>query len=279
MDNAIEHYVPQSYLRRFAIKDAADQVWVFDKTQQAAFLSNVRNVAAEKGFFGELDSVYGELDDASRDWLDSLIETIENTLKARQVLSIEDELRGSISYLAAIQSLRTKESRRVLLDVAKHTAAGEALLGRINPASYHFYRAFDHRFVKFLADHINASVWAVGIGSEDNPFHTSDNPIILMGEHTDFDTVFPLTPKYMLACKGKATATTEKVSTDYYSLVSDEMIRKVNELQAENCNKFIFSSLDNFEFTREFLRLNPALTNPNRDRVQMKIFDDDLSES
>jgi uncharacterized protein DUF4238 len=44
-----QHTVPQSYLRRFAVQ--RDMIWVFDKVTRRSFLTNVRNVASEAGFY------------------------------------------------------------------------------------------------------------------------------------------------------------------------------------------------------------------------------------
>jgi uncharacterized protein DUF4238 len=44
-----QHYVPQSYLRRFA--DENDRIWTFDKVTKKSFLSNVSGVACRPYFY------------------------------------------------------------------------------------------------------------------------------------------------------------------------------------------------------------------------------------
>ena len=51
MNKGIEHYVTQSYLRRFA--NYGEHFYALDKTTGRVFPANVRDVAAEHDFFGE----------------------------------------------------------------------------------------------------------------------------------------------------------------------------------------------------------------------------------
>jgi hypothetical protein len=48
--STIQHYVPQLLLRGFATPKK-EQVYVFDKQAETVFLSSVRNLACERGFY------------------------------------------------------------------------------------------------------------------------------------------------------------------------------------------------------------------------------------
>lgn len=63
-----QHYVPQSYLKNFAVyrKRGASHIWVFDKFNQNTFSTPVRNVASQ-GYFYDLSKelVAGEANSTS----------------------------------------------------------------------------------------------------------------------------------------------------------------------------------------------------------------------
>ena len=45
-----QHYVPQLVLRNFTVGDGK-QIYVFDKQDEKSFITNIRNIAAETGFY------------------------------------------------------------------------------------------------------------------------------------------------------------------------------------------------------------------------------------
>ena len=47
---AVDHYVPQFLLKNFSVDPNKPQVWAYDKSTGRSFRTNVRNIAAEKGF-------------------------------------------------------------------------------------------------------------------------------------------------------------------------------------------------------------------------------------
>jgi hypothetical protein len=111
----IEHFVVQSYLRRFAIPRTKQRyIYALDKSVGKVIPTKIRKAAAEWNFFGKgLDDFYSDFDDQQPKWIDDLIECVD------QNISIPLDLRGAISYLLCIQAHRTKESRRVLFDLTK----------------------------------------------------------------------------------------------------------------------------------------------------------------
>jgi len=49
-----QHYVPKFLLRNFAAlekKRSYEQIWAFDKSNSSIFRANLRNIAAECGFY------------------------------------------------------------------------------------------------------------------------------------------------------------------------------------------------------------------------------------
>ena len=48
---AVDHYVPQFLLKNFSVDPNKPQVWAYDKSTGRSFRTNVRNIAAEKGFY------------------------------------------------------------------------------------------------------------------------------------------------------------------------------------------------------------------------------------
>jgi len=46
----LQHYVPQFILRNFTT-GKGNQIFVFDKQEEVAFKTNIRNIASESGFY------------------------------------------------------------------------------------------------------------------------------------------------------------------------------------------------------------------------------------
>jgi hypothetical protein len=72
-----QHYVPRSYLRRWA--NSRDQIWVIDKSTQQAFETHVKNVAQERYFYDINPEHLKEPDDSQPG--ESLLQMVEGDFK------------------------------------------------------------------------------------------------------------------------------------------------------------------------------------------------------
>ena len=145
---------------------------------------------------------------------------------------------------------------------------------KMGEAYYHFYHATDLKRIEFFADIIcNNCFWHVGKnGLSSTALMTSDNPVLFEGEHTQLDhsmtdTIWPLSPEYILRTKNKA-AHKEIYGDAIYELQYDEIIQ-MNCWQAQNCGRFVYSPTDAFEEIKSlFLGKYPQFRNLYRDRSE-----------
>lgn len=185
----IQHYVPRFLLRNFT-KGDKQQIWVYDKQTRKSYRTNIKNVAAENGFYDL------EIEDISITLEPHLgrLETNSSKLISRVIedgsiawLSITDRIVLSAFILA--QQIRTKHLRENMLhmDKAFQEKISEMGLGPDQIENYRPLREEGARLlsIKMLTDqeglvrHIIEKEWMLLKGRPDNPFYISDNPIAL----------------------------------------------------------------------------------------------------
>lgn len=105
------HYVPRFLLRNFT-RGARSRIWVYDKATDRTFHTNVKNVAAEKGFYDL------ELNDSVITFEPSLasLETRTSGLfevfaREKRLSNIDATSRALLAEFIAVQFVRTKEHR------------------------------------------------------------------------------------------------------------------------------------------------------------------------
>jgi hypothetical protein len=121
-----QHYVPQSYLKHFAIKNE-ERIYVYDKTTKKSFSSSIRNISAEKYFYDlpeeaeklgfpvqYFEKLFSGIEGNFASTHKNLIENLENN----NFTGFSDEEKEFISNFVIIQFLRTKQDRIVLNDSA-----------------------------------------------------------------------------------------------------------------------------------------------------------------
>lgn len=152
-----QHFVPQSYLRRWACKDNDKQIKVFDKEQKKSFSSSINGVASSNYFYDipvdlliHQDRIYenAKNEGISKEDIDLLMnkQFIEKTLssiecKAHNIIEkiikkldnisafpdqyinsyliFEDEDKRILGYFIALQYLRTEDIRFVIEEISQ----------------------------------------------------------------------------------------------------------------------------------------------------------------
>jgi hypothetical protein len=126
----IQHYVPKCLLRGFAA-GKSDKIWVCDKqTSRSPFLTAVKNVAAEQGFYNlalptgvaTLEPFLGRLEDRAAGIL----------VRVRREQSIgwlNEEQRMLLAMFAAVQMQRTNSFRLKLADMMEQLSARMRQMG------------------------------------------------------------------------------------------------------------------------------------------------------
>lgn len=114
-----QHYVPQSYLGRFAAESG--DMFVFDKATKTVFLTGARNIASENGFYDlppdasadaqAVEKAFSKLEGDTKGAIDDLIEEIEKTgsFDAHRA-----DRREILAIFIALQDTRTLAFRQSL---------------------------------------------------------------------------------------------------------------------------------------------------------------------
>ena len=210
----------------------------------------------------KFDEFFDQIDNEQPFWLDALVENIEHGKQE----TLTNRMRAEISGLASLQGHRTRESRKVLLEMAEKNPLEKESLRREGEAAYHFAHITPER-LDYLGTIIYNCYWVIyQSGIEEYPFVTSDNPVILEGEHTQddhskADMIWPVSPNILIYAMNKTTHQNFPTTFDIQEIV------KVNGWQAQNCHRFVFSSINSFGYIEKFLEDHPTLKDPNRNRL------------
>lgn len=101
-----QHYVPQALLRGFLADEAREQLCVFDKQNQRAFPTTIRNIAAERDFY-TLDG--SDALDTAMNRADGLVAPILLHLRQTPNLRRLTEMQlGILAGFTALQMIRTR---------------------------------------------------------------------------------------------------------------------------------------------------------------------------
>lgn len=218
----IQHYVPQFILKNFCI-DNTSQVFVFDKKQKRIFKTNIKNVAAENGFYDinifdskvSIEEGMGELETTGS-------KVIKKILDNETLANITEYEKGILSYFIAAQFLRVKQKRITemqLSDIVENQlrkmgvtpdeASGiyPKSIGDIKMA--HIANMGDN--ILEFGPYFNDKTWVLFKAPKDTQYYISDNPVTLKNEIdysprgnlgllvTGIEIYFPLSSKFLLA--------------------------------------------------------------------------------
>jgi hypothetical protein len=218
-----QHYVPQFILRNFTI-NCGNQIFVFDKRKENSFKTNIRNIAAESGFYNFYIKGYHftiEPGLAEFEWQTG--QAFEKIIKDRSISNLKEEDRAKIAAFVSVQIYRTRYFRDRLFDMSKWLSEISRRWGAVadnedNPDRLIEANIKDVSIKMILKDSedlipiIMSKEWMIYETNESDPFYISDNPIVLQN-HRDFgpfwgnlglavpgiEIYFPLTKNLTLA--------------------------------------------------------------------------------
>lgn len=210
-----QHFVPQSYLKRFSINE---QLFVYDKViNKTPYKTNIRNVAAESYFYDIPEDIFNKIKDqlppeyqdiqiVEKEFskLEQEFNSLLNNLCTKYSLTtdphfkkaLSNEDRQNLSIHLIIQDLRTRDSRRhvsemkktiaqmifdlEMYNVDKNYKPGEFFV-ELDPAHAVIDQLsfiFDPQKLIEFASVLNSHIWFVGVNLTDHPFYTSDAPLV-----------------------------------------------------------------------------------------------------
>jgi hypothetical protein len=299
--NENQHYVPRFLLRNFSEQDKKqkdDKIWAFDKSNSSIFCTNLRNLAAERGFYdiegdeglAATESLLSELEDQAARALRKIVED-------RGLGKLSSAERQWLSIFCAVQFLRVRNAREkqmFLNDSLKKKiieSGGDvnSVLG-FNPMSAKDLKELAvilmWRAAKEFAPHFANKVCLLLETRPSDPFFVSDNPIALHNQN-DFgpygnlglavpgiEIYFPITPTLTLTFfEPSILERLDTLSRDGKELIiaaqtggiahcADEHVMFLNSLQVINASRFVMSVTRNFALATRMLAEKPHLRLP-----------------
>ena len=217
-DYKSQHFVPQSYLRRFSPDKNAKRVYAYDKVLGRSLgLVPIRSVA-QKSFFYDvpLDAIKQgfnidpHLEEKALQALEGQFnEMIEVGIKVAGGMTANLEQRRMMSLCIAVQLIRTFDYRKSLvtamerlleavmdgvLELAKPELASEvrvvANYDEQAASLLHAKFMWNPDFVCKIAAILYHRIWVVGVNATSIPLYTSDTPVVLES-HKNKDNFIP----------------------------------------------------------------------------------------
>jgi hypothetical protein len=303
-----QHYVPQSYLRRFSTDEK--RLFVFDKVLRKSFPSGIRDVAQEAHFYrvpAGLTSKEGSsvaIDPLLVEkWFQGIEGQFDQSIRALIELTPEDrispETRIELSLMIAIQFMRTRANRNLLIDateqlmdtVFKHVTRlnfGEEAV-KYSPTFKYSDKAaglfqsqqiLDSEQLTEMGQILHDHVWNVLVNETDHPFYTSDTPVVMhahiKGRGVGFaspgiEVALPLSSTRLLRLTDRQIF---DGNDDRYDncvrRVSDENVEYYNSLQVIQSERQVYCEKDRFALAEDMLNENPKLGDTDRSRVSVR---------
>lgn len=215
-----DHTVPRMYLRRFARHTRGDGYYIVAREVDEptnSFETNIRNVAATKGFYWGTDSdgiphhhmetLLGKIETGATKAFNAILDDPDYALPQRWPLADDDRLR--MSWWIAAQLLRTTRQRHRINHLANTDAPIGAPPSVAAVAASNRHIAFIVERLAVLATVIHHRSWGVAFSTP--CLHTSDVPVVILNGHDDehqiraaeyWDIVLPLDPHRLLMLPG-----------------------------------------------------------------------------
>ena len=331
-----EHYVPQCYLRNFAISGNPEKIHVFDKIKgQTRRDQNILDNAQERYFYDiDIDRILAEASDENRAAIMKQLGADYEVLHNDKTQYIEKlfgkELEGGYSQLLkdiidkacsatswyisncycmseeqkiafsvylSVQYLRTRKTRNMIEEGC--TKLYETLFRKIynqrceddklelKPGDVTF--SIGKEALKILHAEIFLDmdaildlsvvflnhIWVIYINNTKIPFWTSDSPVVLNNmpsgvtankgiASNGIEIYLPLSGKVCLALYDRevyemAFALKTSFEDRFYLQASDEIVERCNMIQVKECNRCVFSEIDDFSVAEKMCRDYPAL--------------------
>ena len=271
----LHHYVPQFYLRRF-VDDQTGRVWLWERDTDRVISTHPKGVAAERRFYHlseleqqghdpltmetQLSKVENDAALVTSEWLERL-----SQISPGDRIPIPDSNREAMSLYIALQFLRTRDAREILLALAK---SSQPSISQEEGQHLHAMMLWDEELVWGLADRIANASWVFARNTTKVPFITSDNPVAFRAgdnsmwlkvavHSTGAYAVFPLSPKLILYCFPSEPPWVNMKKFDACLspvILTDGMVKDENTAQVFMASRFVISRQNNFNDERAFAR-------------------------
>ena len=289
------HIIPKFYLKGFSSNNRS--LWIFDKSQNRAFKTALRDAATEEGFYESELLVKASGD---QDVTEKILQGFEDPVSAKLrnfVLRLNegDNSEVTVDEAAALFGavrglwLRSREMRAVMLEFGEKS--NKALMReagftddlsemRVVPKSEseaHLKLILDENLGMGYFESLgkqNLVVYRSDVGAP--RFYTSDSPVVVTkGAPLAKDNVvfFPVSSRVLLALYEANSYPRYLLHHRKILTASYDLIRHSNRLQVMNSVRQVFCECDDFDLTRSVCGENPQYCDPERERTNLVVRD------
>ncbi|WP_040447153.1 DUF4238 domain-containing protein [Eubacterium ventriosum] len=218
-----------------------------------------------------------------------------NPVRLLEMEILNDEQMDKISLYLALQQVRTKEFRQVIIEtyermpllLMKKMAKSEEereLLNNIRlewndenqKKLLHAQMILDEENITKLALVFRDKYWMVLINETGMPFYTSDNPVVRYGHcgqmgygSRGIEIAFPINSRLILVLRDRDYFSTDGVLHKHFCKIDEENVIFYNALQVQQSYRYVFCKEEKFDLANDILKKEPELSDINRNRFFM----------
>jgi hypothetical protein len=299
-----QHYVPQSYLSRFARKE---RLFAFNKPSRSSYPTNVRDIAAERFFYDlpELDRLAGRVqslekffhrfEQAGSQAIARIIAAADN----RDAAPIKEDDRIDLAIYLAVQFLRTKETRTRLVQTnelihkelfLRHLVEICPELAKFRDAitlttipereiALHAQILLDSDFRDKITEALYLRSWILLQCGEGEVFYTSDHPVVAHSWYSSntygrggllsraSEVSIPLNSSYALLLVDPEFYPASAAQHGTIQIMRSENVTYQNHLQVRYAYRQVYCEVNDFSLAEEMVNECPELGNLQFQRV------------
>lgn len=304
-----EHFVPQFYLRRFA---NSDRVNVYDKALGRSFGAHVRDIASERYFYDipQLDALAGCTQALEKHFHpfeeagSAAIATLVTGATEKRGFRVRQSVRTDLSIYLALQHLRTRESREVIVQLADGVTR-ELFMAHLRERlpgvpitreqlllestderrrGLHAIALLDPELRDRVAESFFRCRWVLLRNTTDAWFYTSDQPVAyhngLLGKPlaspivnaVGSEIAFPLTPTLLLVMFDRVAYPQARRHDGRVCDIRDPRhVEYYNSLQVIYAHRQIYSVRPDFSLPASMRAESPGMANVEFRRVELRL--------
>ena len=277
-----QHYVPQAYLRNFAIS-GRESLYCFNKDSGEILEkpTSIRNIASERYFYDIkgideqiVEKIFGKLEDDFGPFIKRFKAKCDLHKKgvpfSRSAPVLTEVERNYLSSWLAVQFLRTRDMRDIILEVYNKIALELKIHGidedfeleKSDHPYVHSLVLFGTKIYSTTVQIFKDLIWTVGVNTTRFPLYTSDTPVqsgnakhnisMVGGFQSEGSFVtYPLSSEYILVLQERSYfANQYEVLENKLVPVTIDGVNLFNRMQVLGAYRMVFCQQRKFEFAQ-----------------------------
>lgn len=222
--------------------------------------------------------------------------TMSNPAKIKEIEVLDEFNMDCLALYLAVQTVRTKEFREHIVEVNERLPKLLMLKKAIHDGNTEFqeyldsieFKIKDNNYKKLLhaqfimdeeamanmAERFRDKIWVVGYNRTNQPFFTSDNPIIRygrLGQHgfnsRGIEVVFPITTRLLLILRDIDYFWFDQEDHNHFVELSEEEVEYYNSFQVLQSYRYIFDKSGKFVNVDNIMKKKPELHDTKRRKI------------